>query len=139
VLTGSSARKLKAGGANLLAGRAIQRALFPLTYGELGTRFAVEEIMRWGSLPKIFSLASANEKVDFLVTYTQTYLKEEVWGEQFIRKLDPFRRFLEIAAQSNGKIINFSNIARDTGVDSKTVKTYFEILEDTLLGFFLDA
>ena len=66
------------------------------------------------------------------------YLKEEVWGEHLIRKLEPFRRFLEVAAQANGKIINYANISRDVGVDDKSVANYFSILEDTLLGFMLE-
>ena len=65
-------------------------------------------------------------------------MKEEVWSEQLIKKIEPFRRFLEVSAQCNGKIINYSNIARDVGVDDKTVFEYFLILEDTLLGFFLE-
>ncbi len=141
ILTGSSARKLKRGGANLLAGRAIEKHVFPFTREELSENAdtaMVTAIMHWGSLPKIFQITEDSEKKDFLQTYANVYLKEEIWGEQFIRKLDPFRKFLEVAAQSNGKIINFSNIARDCGVDDNTVKSYFEILEDTMVGFFLE-
>lgn len=65
-------------------------------------------------------------------------MKEEIWAEHFIKRLDPFRRFLEVAAQCNGKILNYANIARDVGVDDKTIKKYFTLLEDTLLGFFLE-
>jgi uncharacterized protein len=68
----------------------------------------------------------------------ENYLKAEVWGEQLIRKIDPFRRFLEVAAQGNGKIVSFANIASDVGVDEKTIKVYYSILEDTLLGFYLE-
>jgi uncharacterized protein len=89
-------------------------------------------------LPSIYHLKQKNERVKFLQAYSLTYLKEEIWQEQFIKKLDPFRRFLEVAAQSNGKIINYANIARDVGVDDKTVKEYFYLLEDTLIGFFLE-
>ena len=71
--------------------------------------------------------------------YAHTYLKEEIWGEQFIKNLDPFRRFLEVAAQTNGKIVNFSNVARDVGGSDKTIQNYYSLLEDTLIGFFLDA
>ncbi len=71
-------------------------------------------------------------------SYADTYLKEGIWDEHFIRKLAPFRRFLEVAAQCNGKIINYANIARDVGVDDKTIKEYFLILEDTMIGFFLE-
>ncbi len=139
VLTGSSARRLKAQSANLLAGRAFQRVLFPLNHLELANDFDLESKLRWGGLPKIFSLDSTDDKDDFLRTYANHYLKEEVWSEQFIRKLNPFRKFLETAAQANGTIVNFSNISRDSGVDDKTVKSYFEILEDTLMGFFLTS
>ena len=137
VLTGSSARKLKRGTANLLAGRAFVFNLFPLTHLELQENFHLNQILEWGSLPKIFSLADAQEKIRYLRTYSQTYLKEEIVVEQIVRKLNPFRQFLEIAAQQNGEIINYSNIARDVGVDTVTVQSYFQILEDTLIGYLL--
>ncbi|MDQ2995160.1 MAG: DUF4143 domain-containing protein, partial [Pseudomonadota bacterium] len=70
--------------------------------------------------------------------YAHTYLREEIWEEQVIKTLAPFRKFLEVAAQCNGKIVNFSNIAREVGIDDKTAKAYFEILDDTLIGFFLE-
>jgi predicted AAA+ superfamily ATPase len=139
VLTGSSARKLKHGGANLLAGRAFVYHLHPFSYLELGDKFLLNDYLRWGMLPKVFEYEVDEKKQRFLEAYTNTYLKEEIWAEQFIRELDPFRYFLEVAAQSNGKIVNFSNIARDVGVDIKTIQKYFSILEDTLLGFFLVA
>lgn len=138
ILTGSSARKLKLGGANLLAGRAFVYNLFPLSFIELGDKFDLQQVLSWGMLPRLLTLPSETEKQRFLMAYTQTYLKEEIWAEQFIRKLDPFRYFLEVAAQCNGKIININNIAKDVGVDDKTIKSYFSILEDTLLGFFLE-
>lgn len=138
VMTGSSARKLKRGAANLLAGRAFVYHLFPFSSLELTNHFNLMDVLAYGSLPKIFELQNSKEKQQFLMSYAQTYLKEEILIEQLIRKLDPFRRFLEVSAQGNGKIINFSNIARDVGVDDKTVKQYFEILEDTLVGFFLE-
>lgn len=139
VLTGSSARKLKYGGANLLAGRAFIYHLYPLSCFELKEAFNLEEALLWGTLPKIFSLGDASSKQEFLRSYTDTYLKEEIWNEQIVRKLPPFRRFLEVAAQCNGKIINYANIARDVGVDEKTIKEYFNILEDTMIGFFLES
>jgi predicted AAA+ superfamily ATPase len=138
ILTGSSARKLKRGGANLLAGRAFVYHLHPLCCFELKDRFVLEEALQWGTLPKIFSLEETSEKTEFLRAYADTYLKEEIWNEQVIRKLNPFRRFLEVAAQCNGKLINYANIAEDVGVDDKTVKEYFFILEDTMMGFFLE-
>jgi predicted AAA+ superfamily ATPase len=137
ILTGSSARKLKAGGANLLAGRAIVRYLFPLLEEELKHSVDIESILRWGTLPRVIN-SSPEERDDDLRAYALTYLKEEVVVEQLIRKLDPFRRFLQVAAQANGKTVNFSNIAKDVGVDTKTVQSYFSILEDTLIGFFLE-
>ncbi len=139
VLTGSSARKLKAGGANLLAGRAALRSLFPLTSVELDTDYDLEDALRWGTLPKISNTADADERDDILRAYAQTYVKEEVWGEQLVRQLDPFRRFLETAALNSGKVVNYSNIGRDAGVDVKTVQSWYAVLEDTLLGFFVDA
>ncbi|HXF28813.1 MAG TPA: DUF4143 domain-containing protein, partial [Chlamydiales bacterium] len=138
-LTGSSARKLKRGGANLLAGRAFVCHLYPLSCFELGEQFHLDTSLHWGTLPKIFHLHNDSEKDAFLRSYADTYLKEEIWGEQIIRKLPPFRRFLEVAAQCSGKVINFSNIAKDVGVDDKTIKEYYSILEDTMIGFFLES
>lgn len=139
ILTGSSARKLKLAGVNLLAGRAFVYHLYPLTYLELGSRFQLEAALSWGLLPKTVNLTTPLAKRKFLQSYALTYLKVEVWAEQLIKKLDPFRRFLQVAAQCNSKIVNYANIARDVGVDDKTVVTYFEILEDTLLGFMLES
>lgn len=138
ILTGSSARKLKAKGVNLLAGRAFVYHLYPFSFLEVADQFTLEAALMHGMLPKTFEFDSEQDKKQFLQAYTLTYLKEEVWGEQLVKNLDPFRRFLEVAAQANGKIINYSNIARDTGVDDKTVKNYFSILEDTLLAFILE-
>jgi predicted AAA+ superfamily ATPase len=138
IMTGSSARKLKQGGANLLAGRAFVYHMYPLTHVELGDTFHLDQALHWGTLPEIFTLDSDDMKKEFLYAYAHTYLKEEIWNEHFIKDLDPFRRFLEIAAQCNGKLINFSNIARDVGISDKTIKSYYSILEDTLIGFFLE-
>lgn len=138
ILTGSSARKLKAGGANLLAGRAFVKKLYPYSFIELDTEFDMNQALAIGMLPKIWNFKTQNDQYDFLEAYTFTYLKEEVWAEHLIYKLDPFRKFLEVAAQSNGKLVNYANISRDCGVDGKTVKTYFNILEDTWIGFMLE-
>ncbi|MBF0432688.1 MAG: DUF4143 domain-containing protein [Fibrobacteria bacterium] len=137
-LTGSSARKLKRGSANLLAGRAIQKVLFPLSHIELGDKFDLDFCLNWGSLPEVFALEK-DERADYLRAYANTYVKEEIQAEQIIRKIPPFKKFLEIAALSSGNIVNYSKIARDIGSDAVSVKSYFEILEDTLLGFFLPA
>ena len=136
-LTGSSARKLKRGGANLLAGRAFVYQLYPFTAAELGSDFDLTSALEWGTLPKLLELPLAEEKELFLKTYVNTYLKEEIAEEQLVRKLDPFRRFLQVAAQTSGQIVNFSKIGKDVGASTKTVQSYFQILEDTLLGHFL--
>lgn len=135
-LTGSSARKLKRGAANLLAGRAFVTYLFPLTQKELGKSFELENILQWGSLPDVIG-GSALDKIRYLNAYTQTYLKEEILAEQIIRKARPFRAFLEVAAQSNGQILSYSKIARDIQSDPVSVQSYFQILEDTLVGMLL--
>jgi len=137
ILTGSSARKLKYGGSNLLAGRAFVYNLQPFSFLEIGKEFDLSMALQYGTLPRVFTLLK-NEKSKFLQAYAITYLKEEIWGEHLIRKLDPFRKFLEVAAQCNGKILNYANISRDVGVDDKTIKEYFTLLEDTLIGFFLE-
>jgi predicted AAA+ superfamily ATPase len=138
-LTGSSARKLKRSGSNLLAGRAFDFKLHPLTAIELGKIFQLNDVLKWGSLPKIFSFDESQDKSRFLRSYVNTYVKEEIIQEQLVRNVDGFRDFLSVAAQHNGKIINFSNIARDSKIDPKTVSSYFEILRDTLLGFYLES
>lgn len=138
IMTGSSARKLKRGGANLLAGRAFVYNLFPLSVFELEKAFNLNFVLEWGTLPELFRLDTDKERSQFLQSYANTYLKEEIWDEHFVRQLDPFRKFLEVAAQCNGKIVNYSNISRDVGVEDKTVASFFTLLEDTLLGFYLE-
>lgn len=137
-MTGSSARKLKKESANLLAGRAFVYELFPLTFMELGPDFNLDFVLNWGSLPRVFSLPSDEHRSQFLESYALTYLKEEVWSEHLVQDLKSFRRFIEIAAQLNGKILNYEKISRDCHVDHGTVKRYFAILEDTYVGFFLE-
>lgn len=136
-LTGSSARKLKRGSENLLAGRALVYSMFPLTCEELGKDAQLMDILQFGSLPEIFSVESPVAKAKFLKSYAQTYLKEEIISEQIVRNLPPFRRFLDVAAQGDTEVINYSNIAKDIHSDPKTVSGYYDILEDTLLGFRL--
>lgn len=137
-LTGSSSRKLKAGGANLLAGRAFIYDLFPLTHLELADKFDLLEAIKWGGLPKLQQFHSNEDKKLYLEAYAQSYLKEEIWEEHLVKNLMPFRKFLQIAAQCNGTVINYSKIAADVRVDTKTVQNYFQILEDTLLSFMLE-
>lgn len=138
-LSGSSARKLKRGGANLLAGRAYSYSLHPFTTPEFGPLFDLDKSLAWGLLPKAALQESTEERKLYLQTYAQTYVYEEIQAEQIVRKLDPFRKFLAVAAQSNGEVVNFTKIARDVGTTDVSVKKYFEILEDTLLGFFLES
>jgi len=138
-LTGSSARKLKRGAADLLAGRAFTYNLYPFLRLELGERFSLNTALSLGSLPGMMEFSELSDRQEYLRSYVKTYLKEEIIAEQVVRQIQPFRDFLEIAAQCNGQIINYSKIARDIGVDDKTVQTYFQILEDTLLGFMLPS
>ncbi len=137
VLTGSSARKLKKVGVNLLAGRAFIQYLHPLTHVELDQKFNLDQVLRWGSLPQIFQYKNTDDKIDYLTSYTDTYLREEIVAEQIVRNIPAFRHFLEVAAQSNSKIINYSNIASAVGVETTTIQNYFEILEDTFVGYLL--
>jgi predicted AAA+ superfamily ATPase len=139
ILTGSSARKLKAGGANLLAGRAVLRHLFPLQRRELGDVYEEDLALRFGGLPAIWNASTDAERGDFLRAYAHGYLREEIQAEQVVRNLDPFRRFLEVAAQNSGKILNHARIAREVGSDPKTIQAWYAVLEDTLLGFHVDG
>jgi predicted AAA+ superfamily ATPase len=138
-LSGSSARKLKRGAANLLGGRAISFSLFPLTVQELGSHFNLIHALNWGTLPGLLVLEDNLEKSRYLKSYVQNYIKEEIQLEQLVRNLDAFRLFLPLAAQSNAEIVNFSNISKQTGSDHKTIQNYFQILIDTKMGFYLEA
>ena len=133
LLTGSSARKLKKGHANLLAGRAWTANLYPLSIAEI-PHFNLERYLRFGGLPTVYASKTPQEELN---AYTQTYLYEEIQSEGLVRKLPQFSRFLVTAALANGQILNFANIANDTGVPAATVREYYSILEDTLLGFML--
>lgn len=136
ILTGSSARKLKRDGANLLAGRAIQKFLFPFTYQEIKESFNLESALHLGALPGIYEKPLELKKA-ILKTYVDTYLKEEIQQEGIVRRLGHFARFLELAAVGFTEITNYSNIARECGISSRTVQGYYDILEDTLVGFRL--
>ncbi len=138
-LTGSSARKLKRGGANLLAGRAASYCLSTFCAMELGDLFRLDQALSTGLLPRFWDqeLLEA-DRVRSLYSYVQTYLKEEIAAEQLVRSLDPFRRMLIAAAQSNTKIINFAAIERDAGVLHSQAERHFEILVDTLIGRYLE-
>lgn len=135
-LCGSSARKLRRGAANLLGGRALRYQLHGLVAGEMGEDFDIDRAINSGYLPRIATAGPADRLID---AYISDYLKEEVAAEGLVRNLPAFSGFLNAAALCDGEIINFSNVAADCGVSSHTAKSYFEILEDTLLGRWLPA
>jgi len=137
ILSGSSSRKLKRFQANMLAGRAWTFNLFPFVYQEIKKNFSLDDILRFGSLPSVNLLKTNTEKQEVLRSYVNTYIKEEIEIEANIRNLGSFLRFLPMAAAENGEVLNYSNIARETGIKSSTAKEYYKILEDTLIGFFL--
>ena len=139
ILTGSSARKLRRGNANMLAGRLFNFSLHPLTHLEFGKKFNLNEVLQVGALPQLCQYKDIADKSRYLQSYIQIYLKEEVFIEQLVRRVIPFKSFLAIAAQCNGQIVNYSKIARQLGVDYTTVQSYFEILHDTYLGFYLQS
>jgi predicted AAA+ superfamily ATPase len=136
VLCGSSARKLKRAGVNLLAGRALRRSMHPFVPEELGGQFDLEEVMRYGSLPIVWD---STAKQETLSAYAQLFLKEEIQAEALVRNLPGFARFLPVAALFHGRNINVTNIAREAGVARTTVTGYLDILEETLLCFRLPA
>jgi len=138
ILTGSSARKLKKHKANLLAGRLWSYELFPLSYLEIPKNISLNTILSIGTLPANLTTDELSAKEN-LRSYSRTYLQQEIEAEALSRNIGGFIRFLEIAAQSNGEQLNFSNIASDVLLSSVTVKEYFKILEDTLIGRFLPA
>lgn len=140
ILSGSSARKLKRDGANLLGGRAKNLKLHPLTKAELGERFSIEDACQFGTLPKVAQFLAADEKDEarsLLRSYAMTYIKEEIQAEALTRNVGAFQRFLQVAIQGNAQVLEFANVSRECSVPSSTVKEYFSILEDTLLGDFL--
>ncbi len=135
ILCGSSARKLKRGGANLLGGRAIRYELFPLVSKEIKD-FNLLRAMNHGLLPRHYL---SEDPKRLLQAYIGDYLKEEIAAEGLIRNIAPFAKFLDIAAICNGEVVNYTNIARECGVSAVTVREYFQILEDTLLARFIPS
>ncbi len=131
VLTGSSARKLRRSGANLLAGRARTLTMHPFTASELGKRFNLRHAISYGMLPTSWSDSDVK---DYLKGYIGTYLREEVQQEAMVRNLGSFSRFLEAATFSQAAPLNMQAVASDTGINRKTVETHFELLEDLLLA-----
>lgn len=135
ILCGSSARKLKRLGTNLLGGRAISTRLFPLVSTEIPD-FDLIKAINNGMIPRHYTIDNPQKR---LQAYIGDYLKEEIQSEAIVRQLASFNRFLDIAAQSDGEIINYTNIAQDCGVSSITVREYFNILEQTLIGYIIPA
>ncbi len=137
-LTGSSARKLRRSDANLLAGRSLTRYFFPLVKMELGFQFDLAQALKYGTLPKIDSLKESINKEDYLRAYAQTYLKEEVQQEAFVRNLPSYIKFLKHLALNNGKVLNLSNLSREAGISRAPLENYMSIIMDTLLGTTLE-
>lgn len=135
ILCGSSARKLKRSGDNTLGGRAVPCYLYPLVSAEIPD-FDLDCALKNGMLPRHYTVSDASHR---LRAYIDVYLKEEIQQESIVRNLQGFSRFLEVAAISNGEIINYQNVATDCGVSANTVKEYFSILQDTLIGYLLPA
>jgi len=133
LLTGSSARKLKRGGANLLPGRVLLEHLDPLTYWELGEHFSLERVLQVGSLPGVYlDRETGTETLD---SYASLYLREEIQAEAVVRDLGSYARFLDLAAHASGQWVNYSKLASDAEIPKETIRRYYQILEDTLLGF----
>ncbi len=135
LLTGSSARKLKSAGVNLLGGRALSREMLPLTYWELEDDFDMDRCFQRGLLPSHYLSPDVD---DDLQSYVGQYLREEIAAEGLVRNLSHFSQFLEMAALCNTKQINFSSLASDVGISRVTVQSYFQIIVDTLIGEFLE-
>ena len=135
VLCGSSARKLKRSGANLLGGRALRKVLHPLVSAEIPD-FNIDKAVNYGTLPRHYLIDNPKKR---LQSYIGDYLQQEIIAEALVRNLDSFTRFMEVAALSDSEMVNYTKIAADCGISSKTVKEYFAILEETLVGMFVPA
>ncbi len=135
ILCGSSARKLKRKGHNTLGGRALPVYLYPLVSAEIPD-FDIDRAVNYGTIPPHYL---SRNPWRLLAAYIDVYLKEEIKEEALVRNLDAFQRFLEVAALTDGEIINYNNIAQECGVHATTVSSYFDILEDTLIGYRIPA
>ncbi len=137
-LTGSSARSLKRAGVNLLAGRAYKSEMLPLTWFEIRSSgddvFDLDRFLLMGGLPNVYI---EKKGFDYLYAYVDTYLREEIQAESFVRNLSNYSRFLESAALSNTEVVNFTKVANDAQLSPNTVRDYYQILQDTLLGFMV--
>ncbi|MBK7960309.1 MAG: ATP-binding protein [Bdellovibrionales bacterium] len=134
LLTGSSARKLKAESVNLLAGRAWLARMFPLNFHELGNEWNLDKAIHFGTLPVVYR---SEDPIEDLDSYIQTYIEAEIKSEGIIRKIPSFSRFLKTAALSQGELINYQNASSDAGVPASTIKEHYQVLEDTLIGYTL--
>jgi predicted AAA+ superfamily ATPase len=139
LMTGSSARKLKRGAANLLAGRAVLQQMFPLTSHEQRATVPVQQLLRYGALPASVNAEDDELREAYLRAYVTVYLNEEIRAEGLVRNLGSFSRFVEVAALAAGQLTNVSGLARDAGVSRETARGYFEVLVDTLVGHWLPA
>ncbi|OGQ05974.1 MAG: hypothetical protein A2W61_04350 [Deltaproteobacteria bacterium RIFCSPLOWO2_01_44_7] len=133
ILTGSSARKLKRGGANLLPGRILLEYLDPLSFWELGSLFNLEKALQTGSLPGVY--LDEEEGAETLSSYANTYLREEIQSEAIAKNIGAYARFLDLAAQSSGEWVNYSKIANDSEIPKETIRRFYTILEETLIVF----
>lgn len=135
ILCGSSARKLKRVGTNLLGGRALPVMLFPFVSAEISD-FNLFRAINNGMIPRHYMVQNPQKRLE---AYIGVYLKEEIQEEAVVRQLSSFNRFLDVAAQCDGEMINYTNIAQDCGVSATTIKEYFNILEQTLIGYMIPA
>ena len=135
ILCGSSARKLRRSGVNLLGGRAIRKVMHPLVSQEIPD-FDLDRAVNFGMLPRHYLVAAPQKRIQ---AYVGDYLQQEIIAEALVRNLDSFTRFMEVAAISDGEMVNYTKIASECGVSAKTVKEYFAILQETLVGLFVPA
>ena len=135
-LCGSSARKVRKGHANLLGGRALRFEMSGLVTKEIGPGYSLARLLNHGYMPMIYD---SEQPLQYLKSYCADYLKEEVFAEGLVRNLQPFSRFLEVSALGDTEVLKFETIARDCGVSAPTIKSYYEILVDTLLARYLPA
>jgi predicted AAA+ superfamily ATPase len=137
ILTGSSARKLKRSNVNLLAGRALLRNFHPYSSVELDKNFDLEKCLRFGLLPEVWNIEDDEMIKDYLISYVDTYLKEEIQQEAAVRRLPSYLKFLENFASRNGQVINLQSVSSETGIARTTLNGYLDILEQTMLGMRL--
>lgn len=138
-LTGSSARKLKRGGANLLPGRVISLQMTPLALDEINFKFHINQVLSYGLLPGVLKIKNNEEKSLVLNSYGATYLKEEVQAEALTKNIEGFSRFLFVVAAKNGEFLDFAKLGTQANINQKTATRFFEILEDSLIVFRLNA